>query len=211
MPSLGSRLYAILDVDRATASGLTPLELAERWLDAGVRLFQLRAKQMASGAMLELAAALEARAVRAGAVFIVNDRADVARLSGASGVHVGQGDLGPADARRVVGPDAIVGVSTHTDAQVRRALTEPASYVAVGPVFSTRSKANPDPVVGVDGVARAAALVRPSGRPLIAIGGIDVIHAPRVIDAGADAVAVIGDLLVGDPAARVREYLGALQ
>jgi thiamine-phosphate pyrophosphorylase len=206
---LGSRLYAILDVDRATLAGQAPLTLADRWLEAGVRLFQLRAKQLASGPMLELAEALQTRARAAGAIFVVNDRADVARLSAAAGVHVGQDDLRPADARRVVGPDAIVGVSTHTDEQVRRALLEPASYLAIGPVFATTSKANPDPVVGLDGVARAAALARPSGRPLVAIGGIDVIHAPRVIEAGADAVAIIGDLLVGDPAARVREYLEA--
>jgi thiamine-phosphate pyrophosphorylase len=149
-------------------------------------------------------------ALRAGATFVVNDRADVARLSGAHGVHVGQTDLTPEDVRRIVGTDFLVGRSTHNEAQVRAALDEPASYLAIGPVFATRSKANPDPVVGLDGVARAAALIGAGGRPLVAIGGITLAQAPRVIEAGAGAVAVIGDLLAGDPAARAREYLAAL-
>jgi thiamine-phosphate pyrophosphorylase len=149
-------------------------------------------------------------AARAGATFVVNDRVDVARLSRADGVHVGQTDLTPADVRALAGADFLIGRSTHTDDQVRAALREPATYLAIGPVFATRSKANPDPVVGLSGVASAASLVAASGRPLVAIGGVTLAEAPGVIDAGADAVAVIAGLLDGDPAVRAREYLRAL-
>jgi thiamine-phosphate pyrophosphorylase len=152
-----------------------------------------------------------ARAARgAGATFIVNDRADVARLSGAAGVHLGQLDLVPRDARLVVGDAAVVGLSTHDDDQARRAADEPVDYVAIGPVFATSSKARPDPVVGLEGVMTARAIVARSRRPLVAIGGITLATAPGVIAAGADSVAVISDLLAGDPGARARQFLRAL-
>jgi thiamine-phosphate pyrophosphorylase len=191
-----------------------------------VRLFQLRAKTMASGKMLELAEALVRKAEAAGATFIVNDRADIARLAGAGGLHVGQTDLDPAAARSVVGADMPIGRSTHTEAQVRSALGEPIDYLAIGPVFGTTSKDRPDPVVGLDGVRMAARLAsagKPalragtgagpyteSPRPVVAIGGITIDTAPEVIAAGAASVAIIADLLIGDPAARVHDYLHAL-
>lgn len=207
-----SRLYAILDVDLLVVRGLDARDVFDAWLDAGVRLIQLRAKSLPSGAMLDLADALAVQARAAGATFIVNDRADVARLSGADGVHVGQTDLAPADARAVVGDAAVVGVSTHNDEQARRAVSEAANYVAIGPVFSTSSKERPDPVVGLDGVRRARAIVSDAaGLPLVAIGGITLERATSVIEAGADSVAVISDLLVGAPAVRVREFLRALE
>jgi thiamine-phosphate pyrophosphorylase len=158
-----------------------------------------------------LAEALAAAASSAGATFIVNDRADIARLAGASGVHLGQTDLSPADARLVLDESAVVGLSTHNAGQTRLALTEPVDYVAIGPVFLTSSKERPDPVVGLDGVREARAMVAPSGRPLVAIGGITRERAPSVVEAGADSVAVISDLVAGgDPGARARAFLAAL-
>jgi thiamine-phosphate pyrophosphorylase len=205
------RLYAILDAGLAAARGLEPLTLLDTWLDAGVRLVQLRAKGMPGGELLELARAAAGRASAAGAVFIVNDRADIARLSGADGVHVGQDDLSPRDVRRVVGDAAWVGVSTHSTMQVRAALREPIDYLAVGPVFATQTKGTSvDDPIGLAGVREGAAVARETGLPVVAIGGITLGHAPAVIAAGAASVAVISDLLVGDPAERCREYLKEL-
>lgn len=208
--ALATRLYAILDITRTEQRGLDPLAVMDAWLDAGVRLVQLRAKTLASGPMLALADALAVRARDAGAVFIVNDRADIARMAGASGVHVGQGDLGPADVRRVVGAAAVVGLSTHTPSQLADAVGAAVDYVAVGPVFATSTKEHPDPVVGLDGVRAAAAVAATAGVPLVAIGGITLSRAPDVIRAGASAVAVVADLLAGDVDARAREFLSAL-
>ena len=204
-------LYAILDVDLSTSRGLTPLHLFRIWLDAGVRQVQLRAKTLASGAFLELADQMARDARAAGITFIVNDRADIAAMSQAGGVHVGQDDLTPAEARTVVGPDALVGVSTHNSSQVEAALASPANYLAIGPVFETASKDRPDPVVGLAGVRAASALTRAAGHPLVAIGGISLDRAPAVIEAGADAVAVISDLVTADPSRRCREYMKALE
>ena len=207
MFSLPSHLYAILDLDLSQARGLKPLDVLDAWLAAGVRLVQLRAKNAASGEFLTLADEMSARCRAANAVFIVNDRADLARMCGADGVHVGQDDLSPAEARAMVGADAILGLSTHTDAQLEAACAQPVSYLAIGPVFGTTSKAQPDPVVGLEGVERSARRARQAGLPLVAIGGITLETAPAVLKAGADAVAVISDLLVGDPGARARVWL----
>lgn len=211
------RLYAILDVDLARQRELVPETVFEGWLEAGVRLIQLRAKSMPGGLMLDLAARLAVRAHAHGARLIVNDRADVARLAGADGVHVGQDDLPPGEIRRVIssGPgggrsDAIVGLSSHNEAQVRSALREPINYLAFGPVFATLTKRRPDPVVGLGGVRQASALAAPSGLPLVAIGGIGLNDARSVIDAGAGAVAVAGDLITRDATARARALLGVL-
>jgi thiamine-phosphate pyrophosphorylase len=205
------RLYAILDVTLAEQRGLIPERLVDTWLDAGVRLIQLRAKTMAAGAMLELADRLSAAIRSAGGLFVVNDRVDVARMSGASGVHVGQDDLSPADARLAMPEGAMIGVSTHTEPQLRAALDSPADYVAIGPVFPTQSKTQPDPVVGLDGVRLAASLAQAAGRPLVAIGGITLERAAGVIAAGADSVAVISDLITGEPAARARAFVDAVK
>ena len=180
------------------------------WLDAGVRLIQLRAKSLASGPFLALAEELAGSARAAGATFVLNDRAHLARLAGAAGVHVGQTDLSPADARRVLGPDAIVGLSTHSDAELSAAMAEPVDYVAVGAVFQTSMKGAAHPIVGLDFVRRAAALGAAHAKPIVGIGGITIQRAASVIDAGASSVAVITDLLNGDPALRAREYLAVL-
>jgi thiamine-phosphate pyrophosphorylase len=194
-------LYAILDPSLIS----TPiLPLAENLAGAGVRLLQLRDKRASGGKMLaqsrELAAALGPRGVR----FLVNDRPDVAVLAG-SGVHVGQDDLPAEDARRIVGPGAWVGVSTHNIEQFREASATSADYIAVGPIFPTASKENPDPVVGLALLREVRGL---TSKPIVAIGGITVETAADVFRAGADSIAVIRDLLAAqDPAARAREYL----
>jgi len=205
------RLYAILDIDHVGSLGLDPHDVVRIWLDAGVRLVQLRAKSLGLGPGLELADAMAQACREAEAIFIVNDRVDVARLSGAAGVHVGQDDLSPEDARRLL-PDAPwIGLSTHTDEQVTNGLTGAATYLATGPVFPTGTKTGASPVVGLEGVRRVAPLVRGSGRLLVAIGGITLATAPQVVDAGADSVAVIADLLRGgDVGGRARKFVQAL-
>jgi thiamine-phosphate pyrophosphorylase len=158
--------------------------------------------------------AIVLRAHLAGASVIVNDRADVARLSGADGVHLGQEDLEPAAARRILGSNAILGVSTHSADQVRAAAREPVDYIAIGPIFGTSTKDTGYGSVGTALVTEAAGILRESrGRfPLIAIGGITLRQAPDVILAGATSVAVISDLLAtGNPESRVREYLQVLR
>ncbi len=204
------KLYAILDVDLANARGLVPLTVLDEWLDAGVRLVQLRAKTIASGAALALADAALDRTRRAGARLILNDRADLAAMAGADGVHVGQDDLSPADVRSIVGPKMWVGLSTHTGRQLEKAVEEPVNYLAIGPIYPTNSKANPDPVVGLEGVRRAAITASRAGLPIVAIGGITLERVGDVIAAGATSVAVISDLLTGSVSARARAFLAAL-
>ncbi len=146
----------------------------------------------------------------AGARFIMNDRADLAAMAGADGVHVGQDDLPPGAVRSLVGEAAWVGLSTHTDVQIEAGCLEPVTYLAIGPVFATATKDRPDPCVALDGVGRAAARTHRAAIPLVAIGGITLATAPAVLNAGADAVAVISDLLAGDPADRARSFLQTL-
>ena len=168
-----------------------------------------RAKQLRSAAFLVLCEDLVRAAEAFRADVIVNDRVDVARLGGAAGVHVGQEDVPPGAARAQLGPAAIVGLSTHTIEQAEAAAREPVTYIAVGPVFETRTKATGYEAVGLALVRSAAAAA--GGLPVVAIGGITLERAPSVIEAGAAAVAVIGDLLVdGRPAERVAAYRRAL-
>ena len=149
-------------------------------------------------------------AARYGASIVVNDRADLAMLAKAGGVHVGQDDLAPSDARRLLGPAALVGFSTHTVAQIEAAIREPLSYLAVGPVFGSATKDTGYSAVGVDLVSTAARVA--GSIPVVAIGGITLDTASSVLEAGATSVAVIGDLLThGDPRARVAAYLQRLE
>ena len=201
------RLYPILDTDLCRARGLDPLATLAAFLQGGATLIQLRDKTSSTGAGLALADAAVARAHAAGARLVINDRADIAQLSGADGVHVGQDDLAVPDVRAIVGPDAIVGLSTHDGSQIEAAARTAASYIAVGPVYDTSTKLTGYGPRGLDLIAVAAA----TGKPVVAIGGITLERAPEVIAAGAAAVAVISDLLVGEaPAARVREFLARL-
>ena len=144
---------------------------------------------------------------------IVNDRADIATLSGAAGVHLGQDDLEPAFARRLLGGDAVIGMSTHSLDQVRAAAKMPVDYIAVGPIFGTTTKETGYGATGTAFVSEAAAVARGAGsKPIVAIGGITLDRAPDVIRAGAVSVAVISDLLsTGNPEARVRDYLRRLE
>ena len=204
-------LMAIVDADAAARVGWTMTDLASAYLTGGATLLQLRAKKAASGWLLDIASTIVTLAHQANALVIINDRGDVARLSGADGVHVGQEDLPPASVRRVVGAEAIVGLSTHTLEQVDRAVREPVTYIAIGPVFSTDSKATGYKSLGLEPVRHAASRARGRTLPLVAIGGVTLESAPEVIRAGATTVAVISDLLAGgDPAARVRAYVARL-
>jgi thiamine-phosphate pyrophosphorylase len=188
--------------------GWTPTALAAAYLKGGARFLQLRAKTMSGGELLATASAIVELARTHNAIVVINDRADIARLGGADGVHVGQDDLSPAAVRAIVGPDAIVGVSTHTVEQIDRAVQEPVSYIAVGPVFGSVTKATGYERVGLAMVRAAAERARRRGVPLVAIGGITLETAPSVIEAGAASVAVIGDLVSGgDPEGRVRAFL----
>ena len=204
-------LYAILDTDVAERAGWTLVDLASACLSGGARCLQIRAKGASGAWLLEAASRIAELAHRASGVVIVNDRADLARLSGADGVHVGQTDLPPSYARTLVGPGSILGVSTHTTAQLDAACQDEVTYVAIGPVFSTTTKATGYDTVGLAMVRRAAEATEPRGLPLVAIGGITLDTAADVIAAGASSVAIISDLLsTGDPEARVGAYLKRL-
>lgn len=203
-------LHAILDADVAAAAGWALPDLARAFLDGGAPFLQIRAKQLPSGALLELCDLVVEMAEPYGAAVIVNDRADLAQMSGAAGVHVGQDDLAPAAARACVGGDGLVGYSTHTLTQIDAALAEPVDYIAIGPVFTTRTKATGYDPIGLELVAAASR--RAGQRPIVAIGGITLATAPQVIAAGAAAVAVISDLLVdGNPSGRVADYLQTIR
>ena len=185
--------------------------LRVRLPQGGARFFQIRAKLESSRWLLDTVLAVMDQARPAGAVVIVNDRADIARLARAGGVHVGQDDLSPGHVRLVVGA-GIVGLSTHTREQIDAALGDPdVSYLAIGPVFTTGTKATGYDAVGLERVREAAARTAPRGVPLVAIGGITLERSAAVIEAGANAVAVISDVMTaGDPAARVAQFLAAL-
>lgn len=188
----------------AERGGWPPRELALRFIEGGARCIQVRAKTLASGACLDLCSGIVADARASGSLTIVNDRVDLAMLAGASGVHVGQDDLSPADVRGMFGERAIVGLSTHTVDQIERGRREPVTYLAVGPVFGTATKATGYEPVGLDLVRFAADL----GLPVVAIGGITLSNVRSVLDAGAASAAVISDLLAGgDPTSRVKAIL----
>jgi len=198
------RLYPILDTGALDRCGLPLVETAAAMLAGGARLLQFRHKGLWSPAAFDDARAVASLCRDAGATLIVNDRADIAKLLGA-GLHVGQDDLSPADARALLGDGAIIGFSTHHAAQLRDAAAEPVNYLALGPIFGTASKPDSDPVVGLDELRRARAL---TDKPLVAIGGITRDNAPAVFAAGADSAALIADLLPERPTvARVRRRI----
>jgi thiamine-phosphate pyrophosphorylase len=200
------RLYPILDIDLCRERRLEPLAVLAAFLAGGARFLQLRDKASSTAARLALADAVVAAARAAGARVVINDRADIARLSGADGVHLGQDDLTVDEARAILGPDAIVGLSTHDAGQITAAARTSASYVAVGPIYGTSSKDTGYAARGLDLVRIAAS----TGRPIVAIGGITLDRAPAVLAAGAASVAVISDLLRDDPATMTRAFLERL-
>ena len=200
-----SALYAILDPSLTPE----PVAFARQLAEAGVQLIQLRDKRGSSRKIHEQARelmSLQSSGVR----IIINDRPDIAAIAGATGVHVGQDDLPVEDARKICRPPLWVGVSTHNLNQLREADATSADYIAVGPIFPTSTKENPDPVVGLDLLRAARQLTR---KPLVAIGGVTVESAADVFAAGADSVAVIKALaLAGDDLRnRVRGYQAAAE
>jgi len=193
------RLYAIAD-----ASFGDCIRLAEALFSGGARLVQVRNKKAGAGELLKQVEAILAAAPRDARV-IVNDRVDVALLTGVTGVHLGQTDLPPVDARRILGPERIVGFSTHNFEQAMEADKQPVDYIAVGPIFATSTKENADPLVGLSRLSEICRAVR---KPVVAIGGIQLEHAKDVFEAGAASVAVIRDLLeTANVATRVRQWL----
>ena len=194
------KFYPILDPEIAARHGIDPVAAAEQILEGGAAILQFRYKGFFSR---EVFAQLErvAQLCRdASVLLVVNDRADLAALTGAA-LHLGQDDLTPSAARKIVGPNTLIGFSTHNESQVRAAAVEPADYLALGPIFGTASKQNPDPSVGIGELRRLRPL---TSRPLVAIGGITRANAPSVLAAGADSVAIIGDLFAEDGNVRAR-------
>ena len=202
------RLYAIVDVSCFAAPLRTTAAIVDYARDlaaGGATLIQYRNKVGATRDMLNDARALR-QALGDGVTLILNDRADICIAADFQGVHVGQDDLSAEGARMVIGPGRSLGVSTHNLDQLREADAGPADYIAYGPVFATSSKRNPDPVVGLDGIRAARASTM---KPLVAIGGITRTNARSIIDAGADSVAVIRDLL-NSPTKVAEEFLRLL-
>jgi thiamine-phosphate pyrophosphorylase len=197
--------YPILDTESAARRGIDPVSAAGRILEAGAQILQVRHKGFLSREVFEQIERIAALCREARVPFVVNDRADLAALMGAA-LHLGQDDLPPAAARRVTGPETLIGFSTHNERQLRAAQFEPVDYLALGPIFGTVSKHNPDPVVGLEELRRLRPLTE---RPLVAIGGITRDNARNVLAAGANSLAVIGDLFPedGDLRPRVEEWL----
>ena len=198
------RLYVILDATLLTVSAI---ECAQELASAGVRLMQYRHKHAPAGEMLNVSKELASTLQPQGITFIVNDRPDVAAMAHASGVHVGQDDLGVEATRSLVG-EKIIGISTHNLEQFEKAIESSADYIAVGPIFATSSKENPDPVVRTELIRRVRSL---TDKPIVAIGGIKLENAAEVVAAGADSVAVISDILrAPDRRRRAKQYLDQL-
>jgi len=202
-------LYAIIDA--ALLKKTSELSFVEMMAESGVELLQYRNKRASSRELFEASQSISAtlsRLAKPGIYkprFIVNDRADIAVLANAQGVHVGQQDLNVGEARVIVGPDNLVGVSTHSFEQLDAANKTSADYIAFGPIFPTSSKENPDPVVGLELLREAR---RHTHKPIVAIGGITLERAAEVFRAGADSLAVARDLIVAEnPAARAQLFL----
>ena len=198
------RFYPILDTETAAKRSVGVIDAATRILEGGAAILQFRHKAFWSREVFEVLQHVAEMCQACGVPLIVNDRADLARLVDA-GLHVGQDDLPPSAVRNMVG-NAALGFSTHNEAQLRAAEAEPVDYLALGPIFGTASKLNPDPVLGVEGLRRLRPLTK---KPLVAIGGITVERAVEVYRAGADSLAVVRDVICAEePAERVRKYLG---
>jgi len=183
------RFYPVLDTMAVSSSGLSPYSAAEVLVDTGIRILQYRHKDKWTQAHFDEAKRMGSLCHAAGVLFVLNDRADFARLIGAA-LHVGQEDLPPVAARRIIS-DEVMGFSTHNELQLTRGNEEPVEYLSIGPIFDTKSKFRPDPVVGIEGVQSLRKLTE---KPLVAIGGVDLLNAREVLQAGADSVAVISAL-----------------
>lgn len=186
------RLYPILDAALLAAANIEMEAFARALHAAGVRFLQYRDKDSPDELIIERSALLRSIFLKEKCTLILNDRVHLLAAMDFDGVHVGQDDLSPKQAREVIGPDRLLGVSTHNPRQVAAADREPVDYIAIGPIFGTRSKANPDPVVGRDGLALARATTI---KPLVAIGGITLENSQMLLRAGADSLAVISALI----------------
>jgi thiamine-phosphate pyrophosphorylase len=200
------RFYPILDAGLLIRAGLSIESFARELREAGVRFLQYRDKEAEDELLLQRAAILRQIFPPTDSCLILNDRVPLVLSAGYDGVHVGQEDLSPAQARAMLGSEVIVGVSTHGESQLVSAADSPVDYVAIGPVFATSSKQVPDPVVGLEGVRAARAI---TDKPLVAIGGITRANGAAVIEAGADSVAVISDL-IHRPGKSVEEFFRRL-
>ena len=200
-------LYLILD---PAVAGSRPLEeIARQALRQGIRTFQLRVKTPETGVLYELASRLAPVIQAAGGMVIINDRCDVALAVGADGVHLGQEDLPVAEARALMGPQRIIGLSTHTLAQALEAEAEGADYLGFGPIFPSSTKSNPEPVVGIEQLREVRSRV---GLPIVAIGGINAGNIRAVFDAGSEAPAVLSAVLAApDPVRAIADLMTALQ
>ena len=197
------RFYPIIDTAVLAGSGFVPVDVAEEAAAAGAKILQYRHKDNWTQAQFDEAKAIAAICAASEILFIVNDRADFAHLLGA-GLHIGQDDLPPVASRKVIAK-SVIGFSTHNALQLRRAGEEPVDYLSLGPIFATQSKQRPDPVVGMDGLAALRVLTT---KPLVAIGGITLENAPKVLSAGASSVAVISGILPHSSGrAQLRELL----
>lgn len=198
-------VYPILDTALLARLDIPLLDAAEALVEGGARILQLRHKDVwtreAYHAATELASFLRAAQIQ----FVINDRADIAKMLNA-GLHVGQDDLPPLESRAILGESAMLGFSTHNEAQLLASAQEPIDYVALGPIFATGSKANPDPPVGLDQLKRLRPL---TGKPLVAIGGITLDTAEQVWKAGADCIALIGDLFLTPSKTAIRARMEA--
>lgn len=187
--------YPILSPDLIANRGLDPIAVTEALLSAGAEWLQFRHKGPFTRPVFELASQVGQLVQANGAVYVINDRADVALMLGADGVHVGQDDLPPGEVRKLVGDQMFIGYSTHNEAQLRAGDREPVDYLALGPLFGTSSKENPDPTVGLSELARIRAV---TSKPLVAIGGITRKNVSEIFTAGANSAAVISDFLADD-------------
>jgi thiamine-phosphate diphosphorylase len=199
----GPFFYPIVDIETCKQYGHDPVGVSRACLRGGARWLQLRGKTISGSDFLILTDAVVAAAREHDAVVIVNDRADIAAMAGASGVHVGQEDLAVDAVRGLLGPASLVGLSTHDEAQVNEALESSADYVAVGPIYGTATKETGYSARGLDLVRYASG----RGKPVVAIGGITLERAAEVVAAGAAGIAVISDLLRGDPERRTRQFV----
>ena len=199
------RLYPVTDL---RFGDLSHSKQVERLARGGATLVQVREKSLSPLDFYTAAAEAVSLARRLGVRVIINDRVDIALAVGANGVHVGQGDLPPARVRALLGPKRVIGFSTHSLEQAVAADSMPVDYIAIGPIYRTATKENPDPIVGLELISEVARRV---SKPIVAIGGITLDRAPSVIAAGADSVAVIADLhATGDLTARTRQFLDRL-
>ena len=184
------KIYPVTDT---RISGLSHIEQVRRLIAGGATLIQLREKNAPAGEFYDAALGSIALARAHGVKIVINDRVDIAVASGADGVHLGQDDLPPDQARRLLGEGAVIGFSTHSVEQAREAIGLPVDYVAIGPIFRTTTKENPDPVVGLEGLIAVREAI--GEFPLVAIGGITQANTRTVLNAGANSVAIITDLL----------------